>query len=239
MTARLDGIDLVIFDKDGTILDFGRMWAGWAEHLADALVAETGLDVRTPLFAMLGYDPVDRVVRPGGGLAATPMARLRERTAAVLREAGLDEAEAERALGTAWHAPDPVELAHPLADLHTLFGGLRASGRKVAIATTDDREPTERTLAALGLTDALDALVCADDGVAVKPAPDMVFRLCATTACPPERTAVIGDSAADLRMGRAAGTALAIAVLSGVGDRALLEPLADAVIDSVEDLRFD
>jgi phosphoglycolate phosphatase-like HAD superfamily hydrolase len=239
VTVRLDGIELVIFDKDGTILDFGRMWAGWAEGLAAALGAETGRDVEGPLFAMLGYDPVGRVVRPGGGLAATPMARLRERTADVLREAGLRDAEAERALGRAWHAPDPVELAHPLADLHTLFGGLRASGRRVAIATTDDRRPTERTLAALGLTDAVDALVCADDGVPVKPAPDMVLRLCAETGCPPGRTAVIGDSAADLRMARAAGVALAVAVLSGVGDRASLEPLADAVIDSVAELRYD
>src|SRR5689334_7200291 len=150
------------------------MWAGWAEDLARALDKATGMDVRTPLFEMLGYDPVARVVRPGGGLAATPMARLRERTAEVLMAAGLDGAEAERALGTAWHAPDPVELAHPLADLHALFGGLRASGRKVAISTIDDRDPTERTLAALGLTAAVDALVCADDGVPVKPAPVMV-----------------------------------------------------------------
>jgi phosphoglycolate phosphatase-like HAD superfamily hydrolase len=239
VTVRLDGIDLVIFDKDGTIVDFGRMWSGWAEDLAAALDAETGLDVQGPLFAMFGYDPLARAVRPGGGLAATPMARLRERTADVLVEAGLDAAEAERALGTAWHAPDPVELAHPLADLHALFGGLRASGRRVAIATTDDRAPTERTLAALGLTDAVDALVCADDGVAVKPAPDMVARLCAVTGCAPERTAVIGDSTADLRMARAAGAALAIAVLSGVGDRISLEPLADAVIDSIGDLRFN
>jgi len=239
VTVRLDGIDLVIFDKDGTILDFGRMWGGWAEDLATALEAATRVDLRAPLYAMLGYDPVARVVRPGGGLAATPMARLRERTAGVLVEAGLSEVEAERALGTAWHAPDPVELAHPLADLHTLFGGLRASGRKVAIATTDDRDPTERTLAALGLTAAVDALVCADDGVAVKPAPDMVARLCAETGVPPDRAAVIGDSQADLRMGRAANVGLTIAVLSGVGDRATLEPLADAVIDSVADLRFD
>jgi phosphoglycolate phosphatase-like HAD superfamily hydrolase len=237
VTVRLDGIDLVIFDKDGTILDFGRMWAGWAEDLAAALSADTGLDVEGPLFAMLGYDPVGRIVRPGGGLAATPMARLRERTAEVLIEAGLDAVEAERALATAWHAPDPVELAHPLADLHTLFGGLRAGGRRIAIATTDDRDPTERTLAALGLTDAVDALVCADDGVAVKPAPDMVLRLCAETGCSPARTAVIGDSEADLRMGRAASVALTVAVLSGVGHRSRLEPLADVVVDSVADLR--
>ncbi len=36
VTVRLDGIDLVVFDKDGTLIDFGPMWSGWAETLADA-----------------------------------------------------------------------------------------------------------------------------------------------------------------------------------------------------------
>ena len=33
----LDGIDLVIFDKDGTLIDFHAMWSGWVETLADDL----------------------------------------------------------------------------------------------------------------------------------------------------------------------------------------------------------
>jgi phosphoglycolate phosphatase len=124
-------------------------------------------------------------------------------------------------------------LARPLADLRALFETLHASGRHVAVATTDDREPTARTLAALGVADEIDAFVCADDGVAVKPAPDMVIHLCRAVGVPPTRTAVVGDSAADLRMARAADAGRAIAVLTGVGGRAELEPLADIVIDSV------
>jgi phosphoglycolate phosphatase len=101
------------------------------------------------------------------------------------------------------------------------------------VATTDDREPTTRTLAALGIAEAIDAFVCADDGVAVKPAPEMVIHLCRAVGVPPTRTAVVGDSAADLQMARAAGAGLAIGVLTGVGGRADLEPLADEVIESI------
>ena len=85
------------------------------------------------------------------------------------------------------------------------------------MATTDDRDPTERTLAALGVAGRIDATVCADDGIAVKPAPDMVLHLCATLGVEPARTAVVGDTAADLRMARAAGAGLVIGVLTGVG----------------------
>ena len=237
MTGRLDGIDLVIFDKDGTIIEFGSMWSGWAVTLGTALGAATGLPVEEPLYGMLGYDAETGVVLPGGGLAATPMAQLRERTHDVLVVLGLSEAQAERALGAAWHAPDPVGLARPLGDVRGLFAWLRDGGRRVALATSDDREPTERTLAALGLADAIDASVCADDGVPVKPAPEMVLRLCAVLGVASERTAVVGDAPADLRMARAAGAGLVIGVLTGVGSRGDLEPLADAVIASVEQLR--
>ena len=127
-------------------------------------------------------------------------------------------------------------LARPLGDLAGLFRRLRAAGRKIAIATSDDRDPTERTLAALGLTAAIDALVCADDGLPVKPAADMVLRLCADLAVSVARTAVVGDSPADLRMGRAAGAGLVVGVLTGVGARSDLEAQADAVIGSVEGL---
>jgi phosphoglycolate phosphatase-like HAD superfamily hydrolase len=236
VTVRLDGIDLVVFDKDGTIIEFGPMWSGWAVALADGLRAATGRNIDGALFEMLGYDPVTGAILAGGGLAATPMARLREGTRDVLIEAGVSAAEADRALDTSWHAPDPVGLARPLADLGALFGRLHDSGRRVAIATSDDRDPTERTLAALGLTDSVDALVCADDGVPVKPAPDMVLALCDRLGADVGRTAVVGDSPADLRMGRAAGAGLVVGVLTGVGARSDLEPEADAVIGSVASL---
>jgi phosphoglycolate phosphatase-like HAD superfamily hydrolase len=237
VTVRLDGIDLVVFDKDGTIIEFGPMWSGWAVGMVEGLTAATGRPVAAPLFAMLGVDPASGAVTPGGGLAATPMSRLRDRTREVLLDCGLGEAEAERALEAAWHAPDPVALAKPLTDLPALFDRLRAGGCRIAVATTDDRDPTERTLAALGVAGRIDATVCADDGIAVKPAPDMVLHLCATLGVAPARTAVVGDTAADLRMARAAGAGLTIGVLTGVGGRADLEPLADALIASVEELQ--
>jgi phosphoglycolate phosphatase-like HAD superfamily hydrolase len=236
VTADLDGIDLVIFDKDGTLIDFGSMWSGWALALADGLRRASGRSVDAPLYAMLGYDPDRHLVIPGGGLAATPMARLRERTRDVLIGAGLTDDAADRSLASAWHAPDPVQSAHPLADLGALLGGLRASGRRVAVATSDDREPSVRTLAALGVADLIDALVCADDGIPVKPAPDMVAHLCAVTGIGSGRTAVVGDSPADLAMGRSAGVALVVGVLTGVGGRDDLAPLADLVIASVAEL---
>jgi phosphoglycolate phosphatase-like HAD superfamily hydrolase len=238
VSRRLVGIDLVVFDKDGTLIEFDAMWGGWAVDLAASLERATGTPVEGALFAMLGFDPAAGRVLAGGDLAATPMARLRERTRDLLVAAGLTAPAADLALRAAWHAPDPVTTAHPLTDLAGLFRHLRSAGRRIAVATSDDREPTQRTLAALGLTSAIDALVCADDGIPVKPHPDMVLHLCASLGIEPARTAVVGDSVADLEMGRRAGAGLLVGVLTGVGDRADLGPVADLVVRSVADLEI-
>ena len=208
------------------------MWSGWAERLADDLEAAIGRSLRGPLFEMLGYDPTTGRAYAGGGLIATPMARLRELTERTLIDAGVPGATTRAALADAWHAPDPVALAHPLTDLGALLGGLRASGRRIAVVTSDDREPTERTLEALGIAASVDAVTCADDGIPTKPAPDAVTHVCRLLDVRPARSAVVGDSPADLAMGRAAGAGLVIGVRTGVGTTAELAA-ADLVLDSV------
>jgi phosphoglycolate phosphatase len=224
-----------VFDKDGTLIDFHAMWSGWAEALVERLVQATRADVREPLFAMLGYDPVAHIALTGGGLISTPMARLRDMAVSVLVDTGVAPAHAEAAVDGAWYAPDPTTLAHPLGDLGVLFESLRTSGRRIAIATSDDRGPTLRTLEALGLDGWIDAVVCADDGLPSKPAADAVLHLCRLLSTEPARTAVVGDSPADVAMGRAAGAGLVVGVRTGIGSDADLAE-ADHILDSVTEL---
>ena len=232
----LDGIQLIIFDKDGTLINFDAMWGAWVIDLARRLESATGLPIADRLFRAMGFDPGSGRVAADGRLAVTPMAILFTLTVDVLREAGLSREASEAAVSAAWHVPDPVTLARPLADLSTLFNALRERGVKIAVATTDDRAPTEATFAGLGIASFVDALICADDDVPVKPAPDMVLALCQTLDIPPTRTAVVGDAVADLQMGRAAGAGLVVGVLSGVSVPETLEPLADVLLPSVADL---
>ena len=228
----LEGIDLVVFDKDGTLIDFHLMWTDWLAKLIGRLQRETRLRLDPEMSVFMGVDPATGAVLPHGLMAATPMARIRDLLVDYLAGRGLDALLAERAVALAWQPPDPV-LAHPLADLRALFMSLRERGRRLAIATSDDRLPTERTLDALGIAGLIDAIACADDGYPVKPAPDAVLTLCATLGVPPARTAVVGDAPADLRMARAASAGRVIGVLTGVGDMAALRPLADVVLESV------
>lgn len=236
MSDPLEGIDLIIFDKDGTLIEFDLMWGGWVDDIARRLEASTGLALREGLYEMLGVDPESGLVQWHGLMAATPMARIREAIEAYVAAAGAGADRARAAVDGAWYAPDPVGLARPVTDLPELLRRLRGRVARFAVATSDDRGPTERTLESLGIAGEMATLACADDGFPSKPAPDPVLRICERLGVDPGRTAVVGDSPADLRMGRAAGAGRVIAVLSGVGDEATLAPLSDLVLPSIEAL---
>ena len=232
----LDGVDLLVFDKDGTLIEFHLMWGGWLDGLASRLEARLGITIRDDLYPLLGVDRQTGRVHAHGLLAATPMSRIREIVEGHLVEAGIGAADVATAVRSAWYAPDPVALAQPVTELRPLLARLRLRVGTFAVATSDDRAPTERTLAALGVAGEFAALICADDGVRTKPAADPVLHLCSRLGIAPDRTAVVGDSPADLAMGRNAGARRSIGVLTGVGDRVTLEPLADVVLDSIADL---
>ncbi|MFW6135520.1 MAG: HAD family hydrolase [Chloroflexota bacterium] len=236
--ARLDELapQLFIFDKGGTLIDVHTMWSVWARELARRLTAGSGQPVTDRLFRALGVDPQAQRVRPDGWLATTIMDELRELTVGLMREAGLCAEDAAAVVADAWHAPDPVSEARPLADLSRVFRTLTKRGAKIAVATMDDRAPTQATLVDLEVDRWVDSMVCGDDGVPPKPAPDMVLVICQQLDERPASAVVVGDSVADVEMGRRAGVGLTVGVLSGVTPEAVLSRHADVVLESVTGL---
>ena len=211
------------------------MWGGWARGLGERLDDVIRRPVSPDVFAAIGFDPTTGRVAAGGPLAIETMAGIEETIARVLRRWCPSIAAARRATAAAWFVPDPAELAVPLGDLGAIFGRLRADDRRIAVVTTDDRAPTDVTLRALGVREHVGAMVCGDDGFAVKPAPDAVIAVCHAFRTEPARVAVLGDTPTDLAMARSAGAGRVIGVRSGVGSEADLGD-ADEVIDSVSSL---
>lgn len=227
----------IIFDKDGTLIDFDFMWGTWTLKLAERFQTVTGLDVREALCSSYGYDIARRKILPDGKLTCTPMWRLREMIFEIADAVGLSEAQARFAVEQAWFVPDPVTLARPFTDVHKLFSNIQSRGIKIAVATTDDRCPTEAMLEAFGVAHLVNTMVCADDGVKAKPAPDMVTTICSRLDVDPAKCIVIGDTVADMEMARSAGVGYVVGVLSGVGLLGHLTPLADILLDTVDTLQ--
>jgi phosphoglycolate phosphatase-like HAD superfamily hydrolase len=232
---------LIIFDKDGTLIDFAAMWAGWLIGLARRLEAATDRPLADRLFAAMDFTLIDPLagtghIAPAGELAVTPMAGLATLTRRVLGQAGLVEAAVEAAMRLAWQPPDPIALARPVADLPRLFAALRGHGLTLAVATSDDHQAATGLLAHLDLAEQVAMVLGGDDGLPLKPAPAMIEAICRSLAIAPRQSVMVGDNTVDLEMGRAAGVGLTVGVLSGVGSPADLAGQADLILPTVAGL---
>jgi len=233
--------DLVAFDKDGTLIDFEFMWGRLAVAWVERLAAGTGDGALwRELCGSLGYDPQRQRTEPQSPLAIASTGQLQTITAAVLYRHGIPWPEAEDRARSAFRqtaADLPLaDLIRPTGDVAGLLQRLQGAGVRVAVITTDHRAETEETLRIMGIARLVDHLVCGDDGLPSKPAPDMLLSACEQLRVKPARTAVVGDTVADLLMARRAGAGLGAAVLTGAGDPALLEAHADVVLRSIDEI---
>ena len=191
------------------------MWSGWARDLGTRLELATRRPVAGDVFAAIGFDPVadrDPARRAAGGRRR--WARSRSSSGPSSGAGARASAAARRILAEAWFEPDPVERAVPLADL---AGAVRRRSARAAGGSPSPRpttaRPTEATLAGLGVADLVDDVLCGDDDGPTKPEPGGARRPSPTgSASPIGRTAMVGDTPADLRMARAAGAAASIGV---------------------------
>jgi len=228
---------LVIFDKDGTLIDFQKMWGCWAIGFAERMSVAVGHDLRAAFADAYGYDPVSAQIDPTGRLAIASMAHMQQVAVQIVVPHGVGMGDAYMIVQQAWQPPDPAHEAVPLVDVLALFTAIRAKGAQIAVATADNREPTLATLVHLGVAHLVGAVACADDvGVAPKPAPDKIFAVCKTLGVAPCDAIMLGDTPADMQMGHNAGVMAQIGVTSGLSGISDLQPYASYIMPTVAGL---
>ncbi len=233
LSAATVAIRGVLFDKDGTLLDFDRTWPPAYRAIAARLAEDAGdAALADRLLRLGGYDAAG-ALDPTSVLASGTTAEI------VAFWAGRPElAELPDAAGRIERMfLDHARRAAPLLDdLDALLARLRQRGLALGIATNDNAEAATAWLDHLGVADLFAFVSGADSGYGAKPDPAAMHAFCAATNLGPAAVAVVGDSLRDLDFARAAGAGLAVAVATGVTPRARLEPHADHVLDSIAGL---
>lgn len=228
----LGGIRGVLFDKDGTLIDFHATWLSVGEALA--LRASQGDRSRArALLEKVGYDFAHNCFKADSVFAAGTNADI---VAAWYPELSAPERMAKLAEFDGFSVVYGSQRPVPLAGAVDALKSLHEAGLKLGIATNDSTAGAEGTLVALSIAQLFDAVYGYDAVASPKPAPDIVHAFCDYTGLKPSQIAMVGDNSHDLEMGRAGGVGLNVGVLSGTGTRERLTPLADVVLQSVADL---
>ena len=232
-TARRDTIRGILFDKDGTLLDFDATWRPAYRRGAVAVAGLAGGRVRAEsLLAAGGFDAATGRCAPRSVLAAGTNREIAEVWA---RLSALDVDVVLRAIERAFLDAAGRDAA-PVTDLDAFFAALAARGFVLGVATMDGEAAARAALDRLGGGRHLAFLCGGDSGWGTKPGPGMVHAFLAAAGLRAGEVMVVGDTPHDMEMGRAAGVACRVAVLTGAGTRATLAPLADHVLASIEAL---
>jgi phosphoglycolate phosphatase len=225
-------VDAVLFDKDGTLIEFDPLWCGWARTVIERLAERARL---TPdrLAEAIGLDIGREAHLPDGPLAAGTMRDLATVLAHQLyAHAGLPWGAARDVVREAMHEAEPAlgERAEirPLPGAVELVRRLGEVGVVAAVVTSDDTPRATHHLKAAGLEGHVSAVVGADrvsDGG--KPGPEGVLLACHDLGVSPTRTAMIGDSEGDTRAAIAAGLAASFHLDPSGGAPPGAHPLVD------------
>lgn len=245
VNGRACDVDAILFDKDGTLIDFLSLWGAWMNALYSRLrdeLAALGVEwrpdewtallgtIHAPDGAMTGFDR-------NGPFAMGSMDEVTAILAGKAYRCGLPWNEALELVrscrGLADKELDRKRSARAMPGLRRFLEQCARRGLPLAVVTADETEQARKHLRWLGI-DRYFADIIGNDRVSRgKPDPGMVHLACSVLGIEPSRTALIGDTAGDMRMGKAAGVRLTIGI--GASDGL---PGADAVITGYGALDF-
>jgi phosphoglycolate phosphatase len=222
----------ILFDKDGTLVDFNGTWLTLYEKLALEAADGDGTEAAR-LLQIGGYDRVTKSFVAGSELAAG--------TTETIVRLWIGEGDAKRF--ACWKArmdrafvEEGPAAAVPVPRLAATLRKLHGEGRKLAVVTNDLEAAAKRTIENFGVSHLFSAFLGYDSVKNPKPAADPVHLACKLLGVEPHEVIVVGDNLHDLEMAHNAGAGAAIGVLTGTTGRAELETKAGAVLSSIADL---
>ena len=195
------GLQGILFDKDGTLLDFDATWAPATMQVLDALASRRPAIARRMADAC-GLDTGRMSFRPGSPIIAGDTADYAPVWAELIG-VPFDKAFETR-----------VNDLYRSASLSTLRGyddvakgidQLVARGYRIGLATNDAEATARAHLSALDILDRFDYVAGYDSGHGAKPGPGMVEAFARHVGLAPEAVALIGDSTHDMDAAKAAG----------------------------------
>lgn len=231
---------VVVFDKDGTLIDSRLVLLELAKARMESV--RNNLEEKDAALweKIVGVDLKSGRIDYSGPLATAPKREeiLVAASAFYLNGRSWSEAKrlAQKAYDNADDSMSPPYGSVLLEGVAEALKRLKNGGLKLAVASTDGHKRIAESLKALGVAPLFDAIVGVDDVVDGKPSPDMILEVLRKTCSEADEVVMVGDSIADMLLGRNANIKACIGVLTGFTSRKKLERVADVVVSSVAEL---
>lgn len=215
-------IKAILFDKDGTLLEFSDIWIRASLKLVD----ELNLDVNTSskLKKELGITKDLKVIE-NSILASGTIRELAASLDPYYDNDRLSDYIEEKFLST---IDDNKDQIRPTCDLKTLFALLKDRSIKIIVSTSDNLKIAKKMFEILGLEDDLTYIIAADH-FPPKPSFESISFIMEKYDLKADEMLMLGDSRVDMEYG--SKLKASVGVLCGTGSRQMLSKYADYIID--------
>lgn len=242
----------ILFDKDGTLLDFVSLWGSWSTFVLSAFSQRiSSMQLIPPSYPELDslwgimIDEEGHVIdyERNGPLAMGTVEEILAILMSLGYSAGISWAEAKKLVYECRELADrEMERLRPILPLPGLLSFLeqcKRQGLLLAVVTADETDAAIRHLEWLNIHNYFSEIIGNDQVERGKPFPDMVELACSKLSLHASQVAVIGDTNGDMMMARAAGVKLSIGITANhFGREAILLSDADVTITAYEQLRL-
>ena len=234
---------LIMFDKDGVLLDLNATWlpaiAALGRYLEERCDAATSRDQFLAAAGVMMKPGTDEgIILENSLFAAGTFAEMRD----VWQEMEprlipvFEDIETYRRVTTQLMAEAVRGKTVPMGKVKEGITRLKNAGYKLGVATNDNTASAMINLADLEIDQAFDVVICADSGFGRKPASDGLLEACRVTGIAPEAAIMVGDTATDYGAADAAGYRGFVTISHDAPQQPAFIPRTDAVVSSVDAL---
>ena len=228
----------VLFDKDGTLLEFDPFWIAVSEFAVEQILTEYSLSLSLKGDCLTAIGLKDGVVDTDGVLCKGTYGEVAESIYTVLQNTGLSATpkDFEQVCIKAFHQNIEKGVVKPTSQkLYQTLKTLKESGVVLAVVTSDDAHTTQICLKGLGIYHLFDKIYT-DDGVCPHK-PDPYYLNCFLKEYPFEKNQVVmvGDTLSDTTFAINGGIK-SVAIAKTPAQKQMLEKTATYIVEDISQL---
>ncbi|MFC1595705.1 HAD family hydrolase [Candidatus Margulisiibacteriota bacterium] len=240
---QIDDIEIIVFDRDGTLIDLYHYWAQMLKLRAEVVAKKLALDNTyvEGMMSAMGVDIPNKRIKKEGPVGLKKREVVMQAAIDYLKDRGIDDTydlfiEAFKEVDQV--SQDRLDiLIKPIPGMYELIDRLYEKGCKMAIATTDRTERAELSLKHLGIREKFDYVIGANGVKQSKPATDMMDLILSSLDLSPKGAVMVGDAPTDVQMGVNAGINASIGVCTGLTSKDDLLKITPYVINDISEIK--
>ena len=242
---KIENIELVIFDKDGTFIDIYKYWGRVVELRAKEIINYFGLnnDFFEQLCDVMGYDLKTQKLPPDSPVGLYARGKVQEILLYFLLshniEASIEDIEnIFQSVGQEF-LKEQEEYTVTIDDAVMLIKKIAKTDCKMVVITSDSKDNAVYTIKKRGLNKYFEGIFGAEDSLEPKTTGDIVKKTLTELKFEPEKTVCIGDTYDDFLMAKNSQIKACINVSTGVVTQKQHREYNNYAVSSLSELEIE